>query len=86
MLPVCPKRGSVPKRVDMSGSIDSENRHRILHTPQNCFHLSSTHLGNLLLVQVEFAAFFRFSKLSAVCMQLCSLKYNNFLSLSKGGC
>lgn len=66
MLPVCPKRGSVPKCVVMSGSTDSENRQRILHTPQNCFHLVSIDLGNLLLMQVEFAGFFRFSKLSAL--------------------
>lgn len=60
------------KCTKASGSTDSENRQRILRTPQNCFPLTSIDLGNLLLMQVEFAGFFRFSKLSAVCTQLCS--------------
>lgn len=55
---VClPRGGSVPKNIHMSGSTASENRQRILYTPQNCFHLTSTDLANLLLMQVEFAGF-----------------------------
>lgn len=72
MWPVCPERGSVPKHVDMSGSTDSENRQGILHTPPPAsFHLSSLDVGSLVLRHVESARFFRFSKLPAVCAQLC---------------
>lgn len=64
-----PRRGSVPKNIQMSGSTASENRQRMLHTPQNCFHPISTNVGNLLLIQVELAGFLYSAKQSAVCAQ-----------------
>lgn len=43
----------------------------MLYTPQNCFHLISANVDNLLLIQVELAGFLDPAKQSAVCAQLC---------------